>query len=545
MLRQGYVLKGRYKIVELVGAGGMSLVYRAYDQEENREVAVKVLREQFAGDEAFIARFHREAQAVSGLSHKNIVRVYSVDQEDDIHFLVMELAQGKNLKEILKEAAPFPQEILAQIVPQICDAMDHAHQNKVIHRDIKPHNVIVQYDGLVKVADFGIARAASSATVTHSGSIMGSVHYFSPEQAKGEIADERSDIYALGVLIYELATGALPYEGESPIGVAMQKIQEDPLPPRELNPELNEAVEQVILRAMDRNPKYRYQNVVELKEDFLEACRFNRLVHELPVNMREDTIQMKKIVQANSHKRRKRRYFGLVVTAMIVLLGFALGMFLSLNFSSGMEEIELPDYTNRELEETLADLEQMGLTGNVDKRLNHGTIAMDRIISQEPAPATLVKKSSIVTLVVSDGPVMVGVPDLEGRQETEAEVLLANLGLTLGEVSREYHSEYPVGTVMYQEPASGTQLQKGGAVDLLVSRGVTPTYVELPSLAGMTQDDAAAALAFVGLSVGTVRQEMSWTYDQDIVIGQSPAAGASVLEGSAVNLTVSNGPGPS
>jgi serine/threonine-protein kinase len=374
---------------------------------------------------------------------------------------------------------------------------------------------------------------------------MGSVHYFSPEQAKGEIADERSDIYALGVLIYELATGALPYEGESPIGVAMQKIQQDPLPPKELNPELNEAVEQVILRAMNRNPKYRYQNTVELKEDFLEACRFNRLIHDVPVDLNEDTIKMKKIDRADGRKRRRRPYFGLAVTAMIVLLGFALGMFLSLNFSSGMEEIELPDYTDKELDETLDDLGKMGLAGNVEKRINHGSIAADHVISQEPAPATLVKKDSVVTLVVSDGPVMVRVPDLTQRQETEAEVLLVNLGLELGEVVREYDAESPMGTVMDQEPAADTELQKGSAVNLIISRGVTPVYLTLPSLTGMTAEEARAALEYLGLSVGTVKQEMSWTYDKDIVIGQSPPAGTELQKGSAVNLTISNGPGPS
>jgi serine/threonine-protein kinase len=545
MLRQGQILGRRYRIAELVGVGGMSLVYQAYDEQEGWDVAVKVLREQFSGDEAFIARIHREAQAVSGLSQKNIVSVYAVGQEHDIHYLVMELVRGKNLKELLNESIPFPQEILAQIIPQICDAIDHAHQHGVIHRDIKPHNIIIQADGQIKVTDFGIARAASAATLTHSGNIMGSVHYFSPEQARGEIADERSDIYALGVLIYELATGSLPYEGETPIGVAMQKIQKDPVHPRILNPELNAAVEQVILRAMHRDPRYRYQNVLDLKEDFVEACRYNRLIHEPPVIPGEGTMESEKLLLQNKKPQvRRRRYLGLIVIAAIVLFGFALGMFLSLNYMSGREEIELPDFTNVKLEETMETLTRLGLSGNVTRRLNHNDIPADRVISQEPAPLTMVKKNALVTLVVSDGPVMVSVPNLIQQQETEAEVALSNLGLVLGEVQREYHDQYPAGAVMSQAPAAGVQVPKGAAVAIVVSRGVTPDYNPLPSLTGMTEDEALAALAYLGLEVGTIKLEMNWEYVSGTVIGQNPAPGSQVLAGSLVSLIISNGPGP-
>ena len=242
----GKLLSNRYEILEQVGGGGMALVYRAKDVYLNRMVAIKILREQFTNDEEFVTRFRREAQAVASLSHTNIVSIYDVGQDQEIYYIVMEMIEGRDLKELIKEKSPFSVKETLDIAVQICDALAHAHEHKIIHRDVKPHNIIITSEGKVKVTDFGLARAVSTVTVTHTDNIMGSVHYFSPEQARGEIADEKSDIYSLGVVIYEMLTGKVPFEGESPISVALNKIQNDPVPPRQINPQIGEALEKVI-----------------------------------------------------------------------------------------------------------------------------------------------------------------------------------------------------------------------------------------------------------------------------------------------------------
>ncbi|NLT95005.1 MAG: Stk1 family PASTA domain-containing Ser/Thr kinase, partial [Clostridia bacterium] len=267
----GKKIANRYEILALIGGGGMSLVYQAKDIFLNRIVALKVLREQYASDNDFVRRFRREAQAVASLSHPNIVNIYDVGRDQHIHYLVMEYVKGKTLKEIIDERAPLPLNEVIDIVKQICDALEHAHENSIVHRDIKPHNILITRGGRGKVTDFGIARAASTATVTHTRGIIGSVHYFSPEQAKGEITDEKSDIYSLGIVLYQMVTGRLPFEGESPISVALMHIQNQPVPPSQYNPHITEAMEKIILKAINKKPDERYENVAKLRLDLRMA----------------------------------------------------------------------------------------------------------------------------------------------------------------------------------------------------------------------------------------------------------------------------------
>ncbi|MCL6581740.1 MAG: Stk1 family PASTA domain-containing Ser/Thr kinase, partial [Firmicutes bacterium] len=263
----GVVLGGRYEILEKLGAGGMAVVYRAVDTLLQRPVTVKVLRSELAGDEAVVKRFRREAQSAASLSHPNVVGVYDVGRQDDVHYIVMEYVEGKSLKDIIAERGPLPAEEALRIARQICEALRHAHGHHIIHRDVKPHNVLITPEGRAKVTDFGIAGAATTSTVTYPGVLLGTVYYFSPEQAQGKYGDERSDLYALGVVLYEMLTGRVPFEGESPVSVALKQIREEPRPLRELNPRVPPAAERVVLRAMAKAPELRYQSAAEMLKD--------------------------------------------------------------------------------------------------------------------------------------------------------------------------------------------------------------------------------------------------------------------------------------
>ncbi|MBP1759434.1 MAG: serine/threonine protein kinase, partial [Firmicutes bacterium] len=277
----------RYEVLEKIGAGGMAIVYKAKDLLLNRVVTIKVLREQFVTDEDFIRRFRREAQSAASLSHPNIVSIYDVGKDGDTEYIVMEYVEGRNLKEIIREYAPLSTEQSINLARQITGAIQNAHENHIIHRDIKPHNILVTADGHAKVTDFGIARAVSSATVTHTGDIVGSVHYLSPEQAKGIQSNEQSDIYSLGIVLYELLTGKVPYDGETPIAIALKHLQQEPVPPSKLNPRIGKELEGVIMRAIAKSPEQRYLSAKELVED-LNHIQAGRPIAWFGISQAED-----------------------------------------------------------------------------------------------------------------------------------------------------------------------------------------------------------------------------------------------------------------
>jgi serine/threonine-protein kinase len=566
MLQQGKLLNQRYEILELVGGGGMSLIYRAMDIERHRTVAIKVLREQYSEDPVFIARFNREGQSVSGLDHPNIVKIYGVGKDEGVHYLIMEMIEGRDLKQVLQEKGFFTPRELYPIAAQICDAIAYAHHKKIIHRDIKPHNIIVRPDGQIKVTDFGIARAASEATMTHTGSIMGSVHYLSPEQAKGEIADERSDIYSLGVLLYEMATGRLPHEGESPISVAVQKIQKDPVPPRTANPELNEAMELVILRAMNRDPRKRYPSALELKDDLREACFNNRVMFEPAPDVMQDTLQGDDLARLSEFagssaaiqegdryrtggglggKTPKRPWWHL----LLFFLGLtAAGLIIGLGVSSILyepEDVIVPDVTRMPYQEALDTLAAANLQGILsEEKALHTSVAKDAIAFQEPAGNVPVKAGSTILLTISAGPEQVIVPELRGLSAQAAEVELANKKLKLGNTTEVNDNEVPKGGVIRQDPAAGSSVDLESVVSIIISKGPVIQYVKVQSFVGMPLGEAQAAAAALGITIGSIEKEMSWTYAEGMVVRQDPVGDAEVEAGTPVNLVVSSGPGP-
>ena len=593
MIQPGTVLNNRFQIEELVGSGGMSLIFKGIDLARHRTVALKMLREQYTGDPVFIARFRREGQAVAGLSHPNIVKIYSVCQDGDVYYLVLELIEGSDLKQILNSMdRPFEPREIYPIVAQVCDAVHYAHHKNIIHRDIKPHNIIMSPDGLVKVTDFGIARAASEATVTHAGSIMGSVHYLSPEQARGETADHRSDIYSLGVLLYEMATGKLPFEGESPISVALQKIQHDPVPPGEANPDvaIPEALEQVIRKAMHRNPQRRYQTALQLKDDLREACFNNRLLYqdEPEVDAQEDTLDggdLTRIFEIHGREgdpagagldegagggeqdladkngksgsasggarrggilgRVLKLVFGLLLFCALAAGGLYVGRYISNWLYSPPVEVEAPSVTGRTESAAMAILEEAGLKGVVlEERVARENIPSGSVAVQDPAASTPVRPGSTVQLTLSKGPATHPVPDLYGETQQSATIKLSNVGLVLGNVETINDSITPEGQIMGQTPEPGTPRLPGEPVDVIISLGPVVQYVRVQSFVGMPVSDAQPAARNLGIEFGYTSYEMSWTYPKDTIIRQNPPGETQMPEGTPIDIVVSLGPGP-
>jgi len=543
----GTLLGNRYEVLEQVGGGGMALVYRAKDVYLNRIVAIKILREQFTSDEEFVTRFRREAQAVASLSHSNIVSIYDVGQDKEIYYIVMEMVEGRDLKEFIKEKGSFSVKETLDLATQICDALAHAHEHEIIHRDVKPHNIIITNEGKAKVTDFGLARAVSTETVTHTGNIMGSVHYFSPEQARGEIADEKSDIYSLGVVLYEMLTGKMPFEGESPISVALNKIQNDPVSPREIKPQIGEALEKVILRAMAKDPRNRYNSVSELKQNLISAALYNRVDNEAPVKVMEDTIILPKFRKETRGKTDKGNIAAPLklwtwVMVALIIVGFILGIYLSATVLA-RGEVTVPNLANKTVDEAKSELEKIGLKLVLGKTINHPTVEEELIISQSPKAEEIVKKNQEIVVTISNGPIMVEVPDVYDKPLATAEIELSNVGLTSAP-TYAYHSQIASGNVFRQEPGVNESVAQETVVNLIVSKGPEPVWIKMPKLTGYALTEAETILKLNNLILGVVSPEPSYRYDKETVIRQDPGADSEILQGSIVNLVVSSGPGP-
>jgi serine/threonine-protein kinase len=578
----GRVLGDRYEVLEKIGGGGMALVYKAKCRLLNRFVAIKVLRPEFIEDEEFVKKFKREAQAAASLSHPNIVSIYDVGTENDNYYFVMEYIKGQTLKELIKSKGTLGVEFATNIAIQICYALEHAHKNHIVHRDIKSHNILLKEDNSVKVTDFGIARAVSSSTITNTGNVIGSVHYFSPEQARGGYTDEKSDIYSLGVVMYEMLTGRLPFEGDSPIAVALKHIQEVPEKPSSINNRIPKAIEDIILKCMEKEVSKRYNSAAEIindlrqslvmpNGDFVKKSKFTdentkvlepiRVVDQEAVITESDglengDIKENKILiddysigntpetmgESGKKLQKKKKNVGMIIAAVLggLLLAIALGggiLLVSSLFQ--VKEVEVPNVLNMNEDEARDKLNEAGLIMEVTEGVHNKDIPEGKIISQIPKPDEKNKITNPVKVVVSKGPRKVVVPRLVGESYDKVDIILEQEGLVEGTFEQEY-SPIPSGHVIRQSIPEGMSVDEGTVIDYVISIG--PEKFIMPSYVGKNIEDVKSDLMVQDLILGNITPESSNEYPKDTVIDQSLKPGTEVSKKSIVDFVVSTGP---
>ena len=530
----GKILGGRYQIESSLGEGGMARVFKARDLKLNRIVAVKVLHEHLTGNQDFVRRFRREAQAVAKFSHPSIVSLYDVGEEDNIYYIVMECLQGKTLKELIKQEGRLPAEDAVEIACQVCDALVHAHRQNIIHRDIKPQNIVITGEGRVKVTDFGIAQAASAATITYGESVMGSVYYFSPEQARGSVVGKQSDIYSLGIVLYEMLTGVVPFEGESPVSVAVKHLQEEITPPRQINPDIPLRLERIVMRAVQKDQASRYQSAEKFVEDLegwlLAEGRF--LETDSSSRKNKGAAGVKSASVSSVFKK-------MLVPGMVVVLT----IFIVLGFNWArrtlmVPELEVPDLRGRTLKEAESILADSGFTLKEKDQIYHESIPEGHIVSQDPEAGSTVRRERAIEVVVSLGPEMVKVPSLEGCYRLEADLLLKDAGLVM-EVEEEYSDSVPAGQIIRQDPRGGFSLRPGETVLVVISKGYRPFPIK--NLQGLDLEEARDWLSMQNLILRNVDQKPS-PEKPGKVLEQFPAAGEMVRPGDTVDLVISEGP---
>ena len=556
---EGSVIGNRYKIQEKIGNGGMATVYKALDQILNRYVAVKVLREEFTTDEEFIKRFNAEAQSAARLTHPNIVSVYDVGQEYNIYYIVMELIQGKTLKQIIEEDGHLSWKWAVNIAIQIASALEMAHKNNIIHRDIKPHNIMITEDGVAKVTDFGIAKAVSNSTITAFGTTLGSVHYFSPEHARGGYTDSKSDLYSLGVVMYEMVTGKVPLDADTPVSVALKHMQEEPVPPIKVNKEIPFAVNQIILKAMKKDPNERYQNASEMIKDlnialkrpeggFVEERNFeDSFTRRIPtVNVSDNRNENIKSDKEEEKPRGKIATFfynhpktkvASIIALFVLIFVATLVITLTVINSSSPKDVQIPNVVNLTQEEAKQRIEQLKLKFAYKEEYN-ADVEAGHVISQDPQYINnySVKEGSTVTVVISKGMEQTKVPKVIGMEYSKAESALTEAGLEVEKVE-ETSQKVEAGYVISQEIDANTEVQKGTKIKIHVSTGTGIKKVTVTSVIGKSSEEAKKILTDLKLEVNVVEDEDTSKSD-GVVLKQSVDPGTSVEEGSAITITV-------
>ncbi|THF73239.1 Stk1 family PASTA domain-containing Ser/Thr kinase [Cohnella fermenti] len=565
----GHTLGGRYELLDRVGGGGMALVYKARDNLLNRLVAVKVLRQQFMHDEDFVRRFRREAQSAAALSHPNIVSIYDVGQEQDTHYIIMEFVDGYNLNEIIRDRAPLQVEEAVRIAAQISDALDHAHHNQIIHRDIKPHNILIGKNGRVKVTDFGIARAVTTSTITQTGSVLGSVHYFSPEHAKGVSTGEKSDIYSLGIVLYQMLTGRLPFLGESPISVALKHLQEPFERPKLVNPHIPQSVENIILKAMRKNPQERYPSAKMMLQD-LETCLQPQRLHEPPIQFPSDSLEddgeqtlvmpalkpdmrmsAEETIAKNGQggddeeEEPKRRWVAPTVFAVIaaILIAVLIWAVFALKGSFVPKDVDVPTVVEMSFEDAQAKLAEFGLVAAMPyPEEANDTIPAGYVIRQDKQDMK-VKEGATITLTVSTGPELSTMPSLTDKDIKDAIAELKALGVTEDRIKQNsIHDESDAGTVLEQDPASGDSFDpEKDTITLTVSEGLEE--FAMPELIGLTLEEVKAKLLQYDLKLpdGNINYEKSYS-TKGHVFKQFPAEkNELVTAGTEVQIWIASG----
>ena len=541
-------LDDRYTLLECVGSGGMADVYRAHDKLLDRSVAVKILHSQFNNDEEFITRFQREAQAAARLSHPNIVNIYDVGKDQDVDYIVMEYVSGETLKQRIQRLGPLPTEMATFIAIEIAEALENAHQNKIIHCDIKPHNILITRTGRIKVTDFGIARAATTATMTQTGTILGSVHYFSPEQAKGVMITAKSDIYSLGVVMYEMLTGNVPFTGETPISVALKHLQEEVKPPREINPEIPPVLDMMVIKSLAKNPDDRYPDMSAVVADLRLAQTYSRDQHTKRLTKDDYPTQvLPKLTEPEDVRGKKPTAeakplsfgsrWGVVLLLCILALGFGLGAFLSFGKFWTINEITVPNVVGKHVETARNIMSEKNLRVTQTDAFSD-KVPSGYVISQNPEAGSTVKEQRTVALVISRGGEITSVPDVRGLNRRDAELQLKNAGLILGRVEEVFSAEAKPDIVTNQNPRPPVQISKGSSVDLSISKGPEPRKIILPDFRGAPLNTVITQLATLKLKLGKVTEEASDKYPSGTISTQTPQAGTEVPESSSIDFSV-------
>lgn len=535
----GKILGNRYQVVEKIGDGGTAFVFRGQDSLLNRNVTIKVLRPEYVSDQDFVRRFRREAQAAASLSHPNVVSIYDVGYEDETHFIVMEYVKGQSLKALIEERGPLPLRLAINYACQIAQALDHAHRHGIIHRDIKPHNILLNSDGRVKVTDFGIAQAVTSSTLTYNnGAILGSVHYFSPEQARGGQTGEKADIYSLGIVLYEMLTGRVPYAADSPVSVAMKHLQEPFPDPRAFNTEIPTVITQVIRKAVEKDPARRFQSAQEMSDELSGwlAGRVPRPLGREP----EKGLQegQKKVSPVSSRGKAARARLVLSVFLLLLAVGLVVGV-TQLRAFFFVPEVQVPAVEGLSASQAAKVLEEVGLGFQIADQMPDDKVPVGHVLRQTPSPGRMVKKNRQVVLILSTGPVLVTLEDVIGKTEREATLILQGQGFMV-KAEQEFSDQAP-GTVVRQDPGKGFQLSKGSQVTLMVSKGGRPFVIR--DLEGLTLEDAKSWLELFGLKSRFVEERQSEQVPAGVVMDQFPDAGVLVQAGDPVDLVVSKGNG--
>ena len=562
------LLAGRYELIEKIGEGGMAVVYKAKDRLLNRYVAIKILRPEFTQDEQFLDSFKRESQAAAGLQHPNIVSIYDVGRTGNINFIVMELVDGRPLSDFIKEKGHLDYKTTIDIAKQMASALSIAHKHQIIHRDVKPHNIMITSDGVAKLTDFGIARAVSNATmVADTSKIIGSVHYFSPEQARGAYVDERSDIYSLGIVMFEMLTGRVPFDGETPVEVALKHINDDVPSPAKLVPGIPPALDKVVLKATDKYQTERYKSADEMLEalknvEFVTQMvgdrvfageKDNKLRHDenvvAPVNnKREDREQEMVVVPANSKKpksktddsKKKKKIaiiIGIAAAAILILFGI---LYVSGIIGGSGKEVVVPDVKGMSYSEAKEVLEEKGLKiEKADEPIASQKIEKGKIVSQTPSKNSKVKKGRTVRVILSAGNAELKVPDLKGLSYNEAKTLLSEMGLQISKGDEVDSDSISEGLIASQYPAAKTKVDKGDIITVNISRGKKDAVI--PKLVGTkftSENDISEILSKYGYKLGKVSYEESYE-TPGTIIKQSPDAGTTAEKKTTVDIVIS------
>lgn len=566
----GKRLDGKYEIHNLVGVGGMACVYRAYDRVEDRWVAIKILKDEFSNNSEFLRRFRNEAKAITVLSHPNIVDVYDVSFGDRLQYIVMEYIDGITLKQYIDQEGVIRWDEVLHFTTQILMALEHAHEKGIIHRDIKPQNVMLLQDGSIKVTDFGIARFSQSETQTMTDKAIGSVHYIAPEQARGDYITDKADIYSVGVMLYEMATGRLPFVADNAVSVALMQLQAKPVMPRELNPSLPRGLEQITMHAMEKNPVDRFQSAGEMLDDidrfrrnpstvFHYDLQAGRADYNTPRNIESyDSARFKpnyndsyeyeeEYVRSQRGARGAMAVKGVIAAAIIVLL--AVGAVWLWNNSETLftpevdDQIEMPHFVGKIYDDILNDPEFSENFKFVRKEGNNPDLQPGEVMQQNPNKGIMVKKGSEVELLVNGQVKQVEVPPLENQSQADATATLTALKLKIKyeEVS---HDEIKVGYVVASDPQAKTMVDIGTTVTLKISKGPATKKVKVPDdLVGKKQYDVEAQLEGRKLKIGNIIPDDTSTQPEGTVVSTNPAPGSEVSEGSTVDIVVSSGKG--